>query len=167
MTEREVLRIIPRVFHTIRERVVWTAAFIEGEGYPYFYGGRLEISVTQKDREPAHRCQSWWGGSTYPIKAGQYIRWSISGGHAAGLMMMIYPFLSARRRDQIKTALNGWRSRPPDYGFRIQCKGGHPYNQENTYSSTTRAGGINRQCRICRRDRKRRAQNHSSRISHY
>jgi len=161
MTEAEVLKIIPRVFHTIRERLVWTAGFVEGEGYPYFYRGGLAVTVTQKDHEPANRCHSWWGGSIYPIKGGRYLRWALSGSNAAGLMMMMYPFLSSRRKDQIKVAIGGWRSIPPDYGFRVTCQRGHTYNQENTYYSTTRSGGINRQCRRCRRDRKRSSQNNS------
>lgn len=38
---------------------------------------------------------------------------------------------------------------------KTHCPHGHPYNAENTYTQPTKAGGVNRICRTCRREQSR------------
>ncbi len=35
---------------------------------------------------------------------------------------------------------------------KTHCPHGHPYNAENTYTQPTKAGGVNRICRTCKRE---------------
>lgn len=96
------------------EDIGWVAGFLEGEGCFNWAQRRLSVNTTQKDWEPLVRLQEVVGGTLRQYKNRKQMLWRhvVTGPQAAGLMMTVYTLMSARRRDQIKTALQGWQSVP-------------------------------------------------------
>jgi len=86
----------------VKEKVVYTASFLEGEGG---FGtkkkgrGQASISASQKQRWPLERLQEWWGGEIYPDRDSW--RWEANGWLAHLIITCIKPYMSPRRLDQI------------------------------------------------------------------
>jgi len=140
--------------------IYWAAGFLDGEGAfikPERYArGRsgLVVSASQSGRELLERLQRLFGGSiSLAFKAGQHthkrdhFHWRIRGMHGAALMMTLYPLLSSRRREQIRSALAIWRTQRVANRDRTGCRQGHPYDARE------RNGG--RVCTVCRTARRR------------
>jgi hypothetical protein len=69
------------------------------------------LVISQKDRWLVVRLQTLFGGSIYTARekyrGGQYLihRWYLNGARGRGFAYTIYPWLSPRRREQIRKAL--------------------------------------------------------------
>ena len=120
---------------TISE-IKWAAGFLEGEGSFTWCGGNSQnVRASNKNKEPLQHLQNIFGGSIHfyekiftntfsnyngrnwqnyttkchkkPIKIKNFIWiWLASGSRARGIMMTVYSFMSDRRKQQIKKALN-------------------------------------------------------------
>ena len=121
---------------SFRERVIWLAAVLEGEGWFGLHRPtkwpclRIAVQMTDQDvidrianifgpgiyRNHQPRLRLWFdprpggranGGSRKPL-------WgtSVTGPDAVGWMMMVYPFMGQRRRTQIRRSLDIWRKAP-------------------------------------------------------
>jgi hypothetical protein len=101
--------------------IAWAAGFIEGEGSitrsTAVKGCNTErIQVRQMNREPLEKLQRLFGGriSVVHPKTTRLIggvpkpinNWGIYGSMARGVMMTIYTFMSAYRRQQIELSLH-------------------------------------------------------------
>lgn len=101
--------------------LAWTAGFIEGEGNFGQPGkrstGNGRIYATQKDPECLYRLQRLFGGSVMrrkrptPFGESDIHDWSCFGAPALGLMLTIYSLMSARRKAQIRAAVQGIQAR--------------------------------------------------------
>ena len=121
---------------SFRDKVIWTAAFLEGEGsfsikrMRYHGGFRFypTLHATQTDLEPLHKLQDWWGGRVglhskkgREMTGGKYIQnkdlwaWRVEQqAVAAGIMMMVYPFVRVSIQNKIKAVLDEckeWKGR--------------------------------------------------------
>jgi hypothetical protein len=114
-------RLTPKamVMPTMRD-LAWAAGFLEGEGcfrasrtrYP---NGQCVYHATvngvQKEREPLEALLAFFGGRIHYSErysgfgTGGTYRWEASGARARGVMMTLYPFMTARRKAQIRSAL--------------------------------------------------------------
>jgi hypothetical protein len=142
--------------HDFMARLMWTAGFLEGEGCfsnanDY---GVARISVAQVQLIPLTWLQSWWGGTSrqdtkklMPSQRNLPWRWAVYGIQAAGLMMTLYPLLSPKRQEQVRTVLIKWRRRQSHPRYRMACPSSHPYD-------IFRNG--KRYCRKCRNTTERR-----------
>jgi hypothetical protein len=132
----------------------WVAGFLEGEGS--FLGNRSAyVGAAQVQREPLDRLQSLLGGKVRPVKSkkvnhSDFFHWTIGGGHAAGVMMCVYPLMSPRRKEQIRKALGHWMTLRVGNKYKVACPKGHPYDEVNTYRLKKRPGL--RYCRTCIRE---------------
>lgn len=99
--------------------LAWAAGFMEGEGWFGLNSRKAGIarsqvaSIHQKQREPLDRIMAIFGG-TLTSRATDprwpdniYWAWRCSGIRARGVMMTMYPFMSPRRKEQIRNALKG------------------------------------------------------------
>lgn len=138
------------------EAAAW---FLLGEGHFGFHGNALHTTANQVERWPLEKMREWFGGAIYLQKHAQVSRvtglptqpqwtWVLSGHHAAGLCMTVYPLVSPKRQSQIRKALAVWRSRPIATRFRTQCPKGHPYSAENTRDYSYQ-GQSHRVCAVC------------------
>ena len=100
--------------------MAWAAGFVEGEGNftPLRVKGHSyeRVMVAQVNREPLERMLALFGGNILkihrnaPLKDGTkpFIwQWRASGARARGIMFTLFSFMSAKRKGQIKFALNG------------------------------------------------------------
>ena len=92
-------------------QLAWAAGFLEGEGWFAFPSHSLAIRVNQKIIEPLIKLLQMFGGSVLYNKQGNIWFWAVYGQRAAGVMMTLYSMLSARRKAQIVSALDEWRTR--------------------------------------------------------
>jgi hypothetical protein len=102
----------------------WIAGFLDGEGsfnrtkgYQYKPGHNWtnceRITARQNDRELLDRLQSQLGGRVAVVstKTNKLARqdhiwhWGIYGARARGAMMTLYPLMSQKRQQQIKSSL--------------------------------------------------------------
>ena len=84
----------------------WAAGFIEGEGC--FSATTTErVRVSQVNREPIDRLLDLFGGTTKLEKTQSrpIWCWSVYGARAHGVMMTLYPLMTAKRQEQIRKAL--------------------------------------------------------------
>lgn len=91
--------------------LAWAAGFLEGEGAFGTNGNKWAsqcVRATQKNLEPLYRLQRLFGGAVKPFRKDMYGEWRTYGVRARGIMFTLFPFLSARRRTQIKLALGGF-----------------------------------------------------------
>lgn len=129
----------------------WTAGFLEGDGHFCFSKARhLQIQATQVQRWPVDKLQGMFGGSISvhdPNRPNHQIvhRWTLTGTHAAGLMMMLYSLMTVARKEQIKKSLAGWKEKEIQHKYVTHCPQGHAYTPENTYRYKNM-----RQCKTCR-----------------
>ena len=101
-----------------RDRILRAAGFLDGDGcfrytplkHREAVSGTHTIEATQKEREPLDELALLFGGAIklFPNrKTGKsYYQWYIHGPNARGVMMMLYPFMTSRRKGQIKLALS-------------------------------------------------------------
>jgi len=98
------------------EKVIWVAAFLEGEG-SFSLERSPRITVSNTDRDVMWRLSVLLevplleGGPSAP---GLKPRWYLGvGSHkAVSWMMMVYPFMGNRRKEKIKGIVDTWKSRP-------------------------------------------------------
>lgn len=139
--------------------IEWVAGFLEGEGAFQCGGPRGStpvVSVMQVQREPLERLQKMFGGEIRMWlrkhknpKHNDASRWQACGGKAAGLMMMLYPLMSPKRKEQITKALVAWRVAKGEAhnSLKTHCHAGHEFTAENTYRRP--AFPNQRYCRAC------------------
>src|SRR5262245_30656987 len=95
--------------------LAWAAGFLEGEGW---FSGRFNrihkandycVSAGQVNVEPLYRLQALFGGTVRPMKVRPPSKpaasWRVNGGRARGVMMTMFPFMSDKRKAQIRVAL--------------------------------------------------------------
>lgn len=135
-----------------QRRIMWTAAFLEGEGC--FYSGaknHSRVRASQVQRWPLERLVEYVGGYIDGPKRNHRGRpiheWHLSGPAGRGLMFTLYQFMSPLRRSQIRASIARWKEAPKQIAelrrTATHCRNGHRY-QGNCYS--TRKG---RRCRTC------------------
>ena len=130
----------------------WTAGFLEGDGSFLFSKARnVTVSAAQVQRWPLDKLQGMFGGSIsihhYPDRpTWQSVhRWVLTGTKAAGLMMTLFSLMTVYRKEQIKKALEGWKTKEIPHQYVTHCPQGHAYTPENTYLYKNM-----RQCKTCR-----------------
>lgn len=90
--------------------IAWAAGFIEGEGSFKKHARSYRIVCGQNDREPLDRLSALFGGSIrlqhrmYRGEPRPIFVWEVYGEKAGRAIDLIYPFLSARRREQADNA---------------------------------------------------------------
>jgi hypothetical protein len=142
--------------------LAWAAGLIEGEGWIGLKRRRVpELRVSITDRDVTARLVEATGcGRSYqlrrPTVAGKAVYvWIVQdSADAAGLLMTLWPFLCARRRERAREVLRIWRSVPAPNHRRPACAHGHPLTGSNVQLRDGR-----RRCRACgaRRMREHRA----------
>ena len=144
-------------YFSLRERVIALAWWMEGEGsFSSRPNGRPTMKVNQVNVEPLLEIQSWFGGSisSYQQKNPRAQRISHliwSDKRSIGLSLMIYQFMSQRRKDQIRIMIDRYRDRPVGPRQRTHCPQGHSYTPDNT---SIKSEG-SRRCMACHRNRER------------
>ena len=118
---------------SFRERVIWAAAFLDGEGTFYAskkYSGHVQVSASQVDPLPLAWLIQLFGGTLHLKK---YVKktwrtqtvWQNVGSRAVSIMMMVYPFVTPRRKKQIRDALDVWKTWGVMSSRKVTCKSGH------------------------------------------
>jgi hypothetical protein len=96
--------------------VAWAAGIYEGEGSCVTAGEKrnsFDVRICQKDPELLYRLRDLFGGSvkSYDRKFNGVVRpishWKISGDRGRTFIGVIYPFLTARRKEQIDATSAG------------------------------------------------------------
>lgn len=101
----------------------WAAGFLEGEGsfgqWNAAYPNSISVCGVQADTECLRRLQGLFGGSVYARKSSrssfakkQMYNWVIYGSAAAGIMLTLFPLMSAWRKAQMRRSLERWRAIP-------------------------------------------------------
>lgn len=99
--------------------IAWAAGFLEGEGSFLRNKGYAVVHATQKDREMLDKLQRHFGGSICmnngPSRRASgrcpLWQWRLFGKNAETLMIGVMPYMSTRRRETIREALNPQTSR--------------------------------------------------------
>lgn len=144
-------------YFSLRERVIALAWWMEGEGsFSSRPNGRPTMKVNQVNVEPLLEMQSWFGGSisSYQQKNPRAQRISHlvwPDKKSVALSMMVYQFMSQRRKEQIRTMINRYRQRPVEAKHRTHCRKGHEYSAENTGIRLDKS----RRCLACHRVQER------------
>lgn len=107
------------------QSLAWLAGLLEGEGYFGTIINRVagrayrypRIGVNMTDADVIGRVASLWGVSVYVMRPAGLskktaYRTIILGSRAAIWMRQLYPFMGARRREQIDRALAEWEALP-------------------------------------------------------
>ena len=94
--------------------IAFVAGFYEGEGCCGQDHNRASFHVTigQNDYEKVQWLKRFFGGHIsdgHTPKGKVFYSWRLSGGRARGFLMTIYSFLSLRRKQRIREALDRWR----------------------------------------------------------
>lgn len=119
-------------------------------------GGCVTLKLAMTDRDVIEQARVWLGHTEYvnnlgrigkvseyqPKRGRMLYSFTIHGARAVGWMMMLYQFMGARRRGQIRQALALWRTSEIAHAIRTHCKAGHPLDGK-------RASG-RRFCSICK-----------------
>lgn len=114
--------------------IAWMAGLLEGEGCFYLMKAQPitrrrpfaqdrsimtcplpKISLRMTDRDVVERACRLIGVGVVTVSGQTSSRKTVyhcgvTGAHAAGWMMTLYPWLGARRRDRIRRALAAWRT---------------------------------------------------------
>jgi hypothetical protein len=88
----------------------WAAGFLEGEGSFVDSGTSPRVYAPQKDPEALERLLALFGGSVRQQVNGRatpIYQWAVNGEKARAVIAGVYPFLTARRREQADRALRG------------------------------------------------------------
>lgn len=143
----------------------WVAGFLEGEGW-FGFNRSVKILFPQKDPWPVEKFHELFGGCVYnrPAYASSKPQqiWSASGKTAAAICMMVYPFMSPRRQETIRKALQRWKAQGTraDHLRRLHrerqatlthCPHGHEYTPDNI--KWQGPNKKNKSCRTCHRQR--------------
>ena|SRR5689334_7865416 len=89
----------------------WIAGFLEGEGSFDMASRSQRIHAAQVNPEPILKLQKLVGGKIYEIiptssfSKNPQQHWHLGGEPARELMVLLYPLMSAKRQEQIITAL--------------------------------------------------------------
>lgn len=95
-----------------KDDILWAAGFFEGDGS--FGGSGTTASAAQKNRWPLDKLKEVFGGTvnSYELKDANtkgesvwYYRWSLCGPLARSFGVNIYPFVSPRRQEQIRSKI--------------------------------------------------------------
>ena len=106
-------------------QIAWAAGLIEGEGSisldgPYRRTPRLVLGMTDKDVVEKFKDTFKFSNRIYTRvpKPGYkpYHTLVLTGKNAVGLMFTLFPFLGARRREQIRNVVSVWKSSPGKKG---------------------------------------------------
>src|SRR5467141_1088137 len=93
---------------TEQAKILWIAGFLEGEGTFDTPHGVPRCRATQVQRQPLTRLQYLAGGTLHRTNRGDWV-WCLQGLGARGLMGTLRPFMSPKRRKQIRVARGkGW-----------------------------------------------------------
>lgn len=97
--------------------LAWAAGFMEGEGTfdanPVKGRRYARVTAYQNNLEPLKKMQALFGGSIWgfrkmrPQATEIGHTWQVHGARARGVMFTLWSFLSAKRRGQVRLALNG------------------------------------------------------------
>jgi hypothetical protein len=104
--------LLPERSPTMRD-LGWAAGFLEGEGCFHHNSSKYrvpQIDAVQVNREPLTQLRSFLGGSV-ALRHGRVYQsdfwvWQVGGTRARGVMMTMYPMMSAKRQGQIRRALS-------------------------------------------------------------
>jgi hypothetical protein len=91
--------------------IAWAAGIYEGEGHASGIEGRTIAQVSQKDPEILYRLRGMFGGRIEMTRANtdKFLhKWLLYGDYARSFYALIWPYMSARRKQQIEKA-NGLR----------------------------------------------------------
>lgn len=91
---------------TLRD-LAWSAGFIDGEGHINWTDANTSprITAAQNSPELLKRLQDNFGGSITSPKAHKWSVWTAYGSRALGIMQTLYPFFSAKRKDEVRKVL--------------------------------------------------------------
>jgi len=149
---------------SLRDRIVWGAAFLEGEGCFTWVktGESARIDACQKQVEPLTRLQRWFGGTIRHKIQKKKIRnnsettwiytWALNGTNAVALMMTLYDLMSPKRKEKIRYIISLWKKKGCSPQYRKTCKNGHEWTSENTRIYRPKRGRV---CLECKRNRAR------------
>ncbi len=137
----------------------WMAGFCDGEAYFGIRKSTPVIAIAQKDIWPLEKVSSLFGGKIYNLMGGGYKKEGrlprpmnvlhMNGKRAIGVMMTLYPLLSPRRQEKIKSVIDTWRVIPRRGEInrsKTHCKNGHEFSPENTYLKKS-----GRECKTCQK----------------
>ena len=86
--------------------IAWAAGIYEGEGCCNKTSlGTMRVIIGQKDFYILDKLKSLFGGSVSKTKQNFHV-WNLYSVRARGFLMTVFMFLSPRRREQIRIALN-------------------------------------------------------------
>ncbi len=131
--------------------VAWLAGILEGEGY-FGYNASPCINLAMTDLDIVERAavlMGFTGVMSVRKRANckDYYRVAIHSSKAVGVMMTVYSFMGARRKEKIREVLVKWRSQRTSPKYRNTCVSGHFYDETNLYIGSQGE----RQCKICRK----------------
>lgn len=99
--------------------LAWAAGFLEGEGSFKKCGNTICISAVQVEKYPIDKLIDIFGGGKKgyfrkEIKSngGEYFVWRVYGVSAAEIMILLFPILSPKRKNQILDCFSWWKDRP-------------------------------------------------------
>ena len=144
----------------------WVAGLLEGEGHfscKTMHGrswpGTIRVTLAMTDKDVVERFGAAFGRPAAFVRIRNnrphhrpIYTVNISGARAAGLMMTIYPLMSARRKNKLSEVLAGWReigeidTRNHHNRNKTHCQNGHRYPPPTK--------GKDRHCLICKRARR-------------
>jgi len=112
---------------TTTAELAWVAGFLEGEG-TFAFSRSAQVTAVQVQREPLDRLLQILGGTIQgpyenkkSTRCQPFFRWCLYGAPAAGVMFTMFPWMSLKRRVQIKKAIARWRAMP-GRGYRSDLK---------------------------------------------
>jgi len=134
--------------------IAWAAGFIEGEGSFTAHAAAITISAVQVELGPLLRLRDLFCGSIRqyqnrsPGRHQPYNKWALHGSPAVAVAFTLFPFMSAKRRQQIHRMVAMWKGRPGrNNSLKTHCPRGHEYIESNLYRD--RKGS--RLCKQCYR----------------
>lgn len=146
---------------TLRDRLAWTAGFLEAEGHIASAGGKGRprfpvVSATQVQAEPVQWLKAWWGGtlrlySQKNERHSDFYRWQLGTAHGRALLMMLYAWMSPKRQRRIASVLHTWKTYvpgKPHNTLKTQCPQGHALSGDNLYLYPDGR----RSCLVCARE---------------
>jgi hypothetical protein len=114
--KRELRRREPKPRNTAVQAIVspttvdlaWAAGFLEGDGF-FLRDGT--VGASQVEWAPISKLVRIFGGLVRPVAArrptqSHYLEWEANGARGRGIMYTLYPFLSPKRRAQIRASLD-------------------------------------------------------------
>jgi hypothetical protein len=142
--------------------VAWVGGLLEGEGCFFQFNGCPQIKLAMTDGDTVERAACILGRKCtgpHPRKSpsnnGRHRKpiylTIIAGARAVAWMLMIFPFLGARRKAKIVEVLSVWRKVKIKNSLRTHCPQLHEYSEENTYRDSK---GI-RHCIRCKNEKRR------------